>query len=99
MIVDSGCALINYHGIEISSSKSNCSIENTATNNAGKPLHIQQYLTQPFHHAPNVCPIGLCVVLATVFCMAWYNMQCSLVVYHGIPLHLSLEVPWYTHSP
>ena len=32
-------------------------IENTANQNTGKPLYIQQYYNQPSHHAPCICRI------------------------------------------
>ena len=61
-----------------------CAIENTANQNAGKPLYIRQYST--FN------------LLSTVFSVSWYIvMQPFFMVYHGI-LYSSLVFSWYTHS-
>ena len=55
-------------------------IENTANQNAGKPLHIFKYYTKASRHASRYVAL---IVLTTVFTVAWYRivMQRSLVVY------------------
>ena len=56
-------------------------IENTASQNTGRPLYIRRYYIQPLHYAH----VAL-IVLATVISFALYKivMQRFFVVYYGI---------------
>ena len=63
----------SYHGIE-----------NTANQNAGKPLYIRQYSTEPSHR----CAIQLYHThLDTVFSIAWYYATLSRGITVEYPTH------------
>ena len=72
-------------------------IENTANQNAGKPLHIFKYYTKASRHASRYVAL---IVLTTVFTVAWYRivMQRSLVVYLKVNTLSEWIIGIYLHS-